>query len=105
MVKRARRRASSRPGGAAGHVIVRAQLRDAGLEEFVGGEGERSRLLRETEHDYVALVSAGAETVRLESTFERADREVSQREADSAALVITQMRELVAAVAARLPSA
>jgi hypothetical protein len=84
-------------------VILRAQLRDAGLEEFVGGEDERSRLLRETESDYVALVSAGAETVRLETTLEGADREVTDREADSAALVVAQMRELVEAAAARLP--
>jgi hypothetical protein len=60
-------------------VILRAQLRDAGPEEFVGGEDERSRLLRETGQDYVAIVSAGAETVRLESTLERADREVTER--------------------------
>lgn len=85
-------------------VILRAQLRDVGPEEFVGGEDERSRLLRETEHDYVAIVSAGAESVRLESTLERADREARGREADLAALVIAQMRELVTAVAARLPS-
>ena len=85
-------------------VILRAQLRDAGPDEFVGGEDERSRVLRETKHDYVAIVSAGAETVRLESTLERADREVTEREADSASVVIAQMRELVTAVAARLPS-
>jgi hypothetical protein len=35
--------------------------------------------------------------------LERADREVTEREADSAALVIAQMRELVAAVSGRLP--
>lgn len=55
------------------------------------------------EHDYAALVFAGAEAVQLELTLERADREVTEREADSAALVIAQMRELVAAVAGRLP--
>jgi hypothetical protein len=64
-------------------------------DEFPGGEDERSRLLRETEHDSVALVSAGAEAVRLETMLERADREVTGREADTAALVIAQMRELV----------
>ena len=84
-------------------VILHAKLRDAGPEEFVGGEDERSQLLRETEHDYAALVSAGAEAARLESTLERADREVTDREADSAALAIAQMRELVAAVTSRLP--
>ena len=62
---------------------------------FAGGEDERSRLLSETERDYVALVSAGAEAARLESTLERADREVTEREADSAALVVSAMRELV----------
>jgi hypothetical protein len=84
-------------------VILRAQLRDAGPEEFVGGEDERLRLLSETENDYAAVVSAGAEAVRLETMLERADREVTEREADSAALVISQMRELVAAVVVRLP--
>jgi hypothetical protein len=69
-----------------------------------GGEDERSRRLRETEHDSAALASAGAEAVRLETMLERADREVTGREADSAALVIAQMRELVTAVAGRLPS-
>jgi hypothetical protein len=59
--------------------------------------------LRETEHDSVALASAGAEAVRLEMLLERADRQVTSREADSAALVVAQMRELVAAVNSRLP--
>jgi hypothetical protein len=67
------------------------------------GEDEPSRLLEDTEHDAVALASAGAESVRLETTLEGADREVTAREADSAALVIVQMRELVAAVRRRLP--
>ena len=52
----------------------------------------------------MALASAGAEAVRLETMLERADREVTGREADTAALVIAQMRELVTAVAGRLPS-
>jgi hypothetical protein len=43
----------------------------------------------------VALASAGAESIRLETTLEGADRELTAREADSAALVIAQMRELV----------
>lgn len=84
-------------------LIIRGQLRATHADEFVGGEDERSRLLRETEHDSVALASAGAEAARLEAMLERADREVSDREADSAALVIAQMRELVAAVNDRLP--
>lgn len=55
-------------------VVLRAQLRDADPDEFDGGEKERSRLLEETEHDYAALVSAGAEAARLETSLERADR-------------------------------
>jgi hypothetical protein len=82
-------------------VILRAQLRDAAPEEFEGGEEERMRLLQETEHDYAALVSAGAEAAKLETTLERADREATERETDLAALLIRQLRELVAAVAAR----
>jgi hypothetical protein len=81
-------------------LIIRAQLRDTHADEFAGGEDERSRLMRETEHDSVALASAGAEAVRLETMLEPADREVTGREADSAALVIAQMHELVTAVAA-----
>ncbi len=84
-------------------VVLRAQLRDADPEEFDGGEAERLRLLQETEHDYAALVSAGAEAARLETTLERADREATEREADLAAVLIRQLRELVAAVADRRP--
>lgn len=85
-------------------LVIRGQLRDTHADEFAGGENERSRLLRETDDDAVALASAGAEAVRLETTLERADREVTEREAASAALVIAQMGELVTAVAGRLPS-
>lgn len=85
-------------------LILRGQLRHTVAEEFVGGEDERSRLLQDTEHDAVALASAGAEAAGLETTLERADRAVTDREADSAALVIAQMRELVEAVNARLPA-
>lgn len=85
-------------------LIFRAQLRDAHADEFAGGEDERSRLLQDTEHDSVALASAGAEATRLETMLERADREVTEPEADSAELVIAQMRELVTAVVAWLPS-
>ena len=84
-------------------LIIRGQLRDTHADDFGGGEDERSRLLRETERDSVALASAGAEAARLQTMLERADREVSDREADSAALVIAQMRELVASVNDRLP--
>ena len=84
-------------------LVSRGRLRQTLAAEFAGGEGERSRLLEDTEHDAVALASAGAESVRLETTLEGADREVTAREADSAALAIAQMRELVAAVRRRLP--
>lgn len=84
-------------------LVSRGRLRQTLAAEFAGGEGERSRLLEDTEHDAVALASAGAESVRLETTLKGADREVTAREADSAALVIAQMRELVAAVRRRLP--
>lgn len=84
-------------------VILPAQLRGTDPEEF-GGAQQRLRLLQETEHDYAALVAAGAEATRLETSLECADRQATEREADSAALLIRQMRELVAAVAARLPS-
>lgn len=84
-------------------LILRGRLRDTRAEEFVGGEVERSRLVRETERDAVAVAEAGAETVRLERMLERADREATDREADAAALVVAQMRELVETVAARLP--
>ena len=85
-------------------LIFRAQLRDTDADEFSGGVDERSRLLLETEHDSVAIASAGAEAMRLETMLEPADREVTEREADSARLVIAQMRELVTAAASRLPS-
>jgi hypothetical protein len=85
-------------------VALRAQLREVDAEEFDGGEDERFRLLQETEHDYAALVSAGAEAARLESTLERADREATEHEVDLEAILVRQLRELVAAVAARLPA-
>ena len=85
-------------------VVYRSQLRNADAKEFVGGEDEHSRLVEETEHDYVALASAGAEAARLESTLERADREATEREVDLEAILDRQLRELVAAVAARLPA-
>jgi hypothetical protein len=85
-------------------VALRAQLRAVVPEHFDGGDEERSRLLDETERDYVALVAAGAEAARLESTLERADREATEREVDLEAILVRQLRELVAAVAARLPA-
>jgi molybdopterin-guanine dinucleotide biosynthesis protein A len=85
-------------------VVYRAQLRNAEAREFAGGEDEHSRLVQDTEHDYVALSSAGAEAARLETTLERADREATAREVDLEAILVRQLRELVAAVAARLPA-
>jgi hypothetical protein len=85
-------------------VELRAQLRRTVADEFEGGEAERSRVLEETERDYVALVAAGAEAARLEAALALADRRATDRESDLAAVVITQMRELVVAVAARLPA-
>ena len=50
-------------------------------------------------------VSAGAEAARLETVLERADQEATEREVDLEAILVSQLRELVAAVAARLPAA
>ncbi|MBV8988715.1 MAG: hypothetical protein JOY58_18245 [Solirubrobacterales bacterium] len=85
-------------------VAYRSQLRNTAPNEFPGGEDERLRLLQETEHDYVALVSAGAQAARLEAMLERADREATEREVDLEAILVRQLRELVAAVVARLPA-
>lgn len=80
-------------------VELRSELRQTTDSDFRGGAVERSQALDETEHDYVALVAAGAEAAHLEA----ADRAASDREADLAALVVAQMQELVNAVAGRLP--
>ena len=85
-------------------VAYRSRLRKAAPDEFTGGEDERSRLLQDTEHDYVALVSAGAEAAHLETLLERADRVATEREIDLEAILVRQLRELVAAVVARLPA-
>ena len=53
----------------------------------------------QTEHDYVALVEAGAEASRLEAGLASADREATAREVDAATLTIRQMQELVVALA------
>ena len=42
--------------------------------------------------------SPGAEAARLETTLERADREATEREVDLEAILVRQLRELVAAV-------
>jgi hypothetical protein len=84
-------------------VELRARLRETPAAEFAGGEDEHEHALEQTEHDYVFLIAAGAEAARLQGELEAADRQTTEREADAAALVIRQMRELVRAVAARLP--
>lgn len=70
---------------------------------FTGGEAERANALAQTEHDYNALVEAGAEAARLQTDLEAADREATTREVDSAALLLTQMSELTDAVRERIP--
>ena len=85
-------------------VELRSELRQTTDSDFDGGAVERSRALVDTEHDYVALVAAGAEAVQLEAQLEAADREASDREVDLAALVVAQLQELVNAVAERLPT-
>jgi hypothetical protein len=84
-------------------VELRRELRQTTDSDFEGGAAERSQALDETEHDYVAVVSAGAEAAQLEAHLESADREASDREVDLATLVVAQMLELVDAVARRLP--
>lgn len=86
-------------------VELRARLRETPAAGFAGGEEEREQALEQTEHDYVALIEAGAEAARLQAELEAADRQTTEREVDAAALVIRQMLELVQAVAARLPRA
>jgi hypothetical protein len=85
-------------------VELRARLRTTTVTDFAGGEQQREQALEQTEHDYVALIGAGAEAARLEAQLARADRQATEFEADTAALVIQQMGELVRAVASRLPS-
>jgi hypothetical protein len=79
-------------------------LRETPAARFVGGEAARDNALEQTERDYVALVAAGAEAAQLEVSLGSADREATEREGDTAALVIRQMHELVDAVAARRPA-
>ncbi len=85
-------------------VELRARLLDTTATDFPGGQRERAEALAATEDDYVALVAAGAEAVGLAAELEIADREATQREVDAASLVLRQMRELVRAVASRLPA-
>src|SRR5919201_6741677 len=80
-------------------VEARARLRDTAPDDFPGGEVERGEALSATEHDYTAIVAAGAEAARLQAELEAADRQATDREADAAALVVAQMLELLQAVA------
>lgn len=84
-------------------VELRATLRRADTSVFAEGEMERSRLLDETQTDYVVLVAAGADGINLERRLEAADREATQREVDAAAVMLEQLRELVRALRRRLP--
>jgi hypothetical protein len=84
-------------------VELRATLRRTGDSEFADGAVERTRLLDETETDYVSLVEAAADALQLETEFETADREATKLEVDSASLLLEQMRELVTALWRRLP--
>lgn len=85
-------------------VEARSLLMQTSSDQFPGGEAERAQALVQTEHDYNAIVGIGAEAAQLQATLEPADREATDREADTAALLITQMRELTDAVKARIPS-
>lgn len=84
-------------------VEARSLLMRTTAEQFPGGEAERADALAQTEHDYVALVETATANYDLQRTLERADREATDREADTAALLTIQLRELVEAVEARLP--
>lgn len=84
-------------------VELRARLRGTAPSDFAGGDEEREDALEQTERDYVALVEAGAEAARLEASLASADREATAREVDTSAIVVRQMRELVGALADRLP--
>lgn len=85
-------------------VEARALLRQTTNDQFPGGEAERADALLQTDHDQIALLDVTSEALRLQRTLEPADREVTPREADTAALLDIQMRELIEAVKARIPS-
>jgi hypothetical protein len=84
-------------------VELRAMLRRSEPSAFADGATEHARLLDETENDYVSLVAAAAEALQLETVLEAADREATQREYDSASVLLEQLRELVVALWHRLP--
>jgi hypothetical protein len=84
-------------------IELRATLRRTEAASFADGADEQTRLVNETETDYVSLVAAAAESLQLETLLEAADREATQREVDAATLVLEQLRELVVALSRRLP--
>lgn len=84
-------------------VESRARLLRTTSDQFAGGETERTDALVRTEHDYNALVEAGAEAAHLQADLEVADREATPREVDTAQLLLRQMSELTDAVSERIP--
>ncbi len=84
-------------------VELRAALRNTEDSVFPGGAAERARLLEETETDYMSLVTAGAEAAHLEKLLEAADREASNRELNTADVLLAQLSELVLALFKRMP--
>jgi hypothetical protein len=70
---------------------LRAILRDAAGSTFPGQAAEHVRLLGETEADYVSLVAAGAAAMQLETLLESADREATERELDTATLLLEKL--------------
>ncbi len=61
-------------------VELRSRLQRTTGDDFAGGEAERADVFAQTEHDYVALVEAGAAASRLQAELEAADREATPRE-------------------------
>lgn len=67
------------------------------------GQDERADALAQAEHDYLAIVAAGAEAAPLVAQLASADREATDREVGLARVVLEQMGELAEAVEGRLP--
>jgi alpha-D-ribose 1-methylphosphonate 5-triphosphate synthase subunit PhnL len=80
------------------------ELRAAEPAAFAGGEQELAAAVERTAADYVVLVAAGAEVMRLESALETADRRATQREAEDIAVILQRMLELVTDLQARIPT-
>jgi hypothetical protein len=70
---------------------LRAILRDAAGSTFPGQAAEHARLLKETEADYVSLVAASEGAMQLETLLESADREATERELDTASLLLEEL--------------